>query len=394
MTAALGDRSLFVDLATEAYLNHAAISPPSRPVVEAVTRTLNRAARLGVPAFMEAMEERDALRGTLAAMVGAAEADDVAFVANTTRGVTDVALCLPWKRGDRVVLTRGEFPANVTPWQRAAALFELEIAWLPQPTARGIDGWLEALDAELARGARLVAISAVQFQSGLRMPLGRIGSACRDAGTELFVDAIQACGAVPLHVASEHVDYLACGSHKWLMGPEGLAFLYVARERAAALAPRVAGWTSHEEAFRFLFEGEGHLRYDRPFVQNARMVEGGMPNLIGAAGLRAAVDLIAGLGVDAIHAHVQRYLDALEPELVDRGFTSRRATDPALRSGMLCVDAPAGVDGVALFEAIDGDRVACAIPDGALRFAPHWPNRLEEIPGVLAAIDEALAKVR
>ncbi len=394
MTAKLGDRSLFPELEAAAYLNHAAISPPSRPVIEAVTRTMSRAAELGVPAFMQAMEERDALRAALAEMVGAPHADDVAFVANTTRGVTDVALCLPWVRGDRVVLTEGEFPANVTPWQRAAALFELEIVWLPRPSAEGIDGWLEALDAALSAGARLVAISAVQFQSGLRMPLSRIGAACKRAGTQLFVDAIQACGAVPIDVTKERIDYLACGSHKWLMGPEGLAFLYVARERAAELAPRVAGWTSHEEAFRFLFEGRGHLRYDRPFVRNARMVEGGMPNLIGAAGLAASVGLIATLGVSTIHDHVQRYLDGLEAELVGRGFSSRRAAEPGLRSGMLCVDPPAGVNVVALFEAIDGDEVACAIPDGVLRFAPHWPNRLEEIPGVLAAIDEALVRVR
>ena len=194
-------------------------------------------------------------------------------------------------------------------------------------------------------------------------------------------------------MTEDHVDYLACGSHKWLMGPEGLAFLYVNEERAAELAPRVAGWTSHSEAFRFLFEGEGHLRYDRPFVQNARMVEGGMPNLIGAAGLKASVDLLMALGIESIHDHVQSYLDALEPELSTRGFATRRAVDPALRSGMLCVDAPAGVDVVALFEAIDPEKVACAIPDGALRFAPHWPNRLDEIPGVLSAIDEALGKV-
>ncbi|HHH29554.1 MAG TPA: aminotransferase class V-fold PLP-dependent enzyme [Polyangiaceae bacterium] len=394
MTAVLGDRSLFPDLAPEAYLNHAAISPPSRAVVEAVTCTMGRAAELGVPAFMEAMEQRDALRATIATMVGAANADDVAFVANTTAGVTDVALCFPWRRGDRVVLTEGEFPANVTPWQRAAALFELEVAWLPKPTARAIDGWLAALDDELGRGARLVAISAVQFQTGLRMPLARIGEACREAGAQLFVDAIQACGVVPIDVVAEGVDYLACGSHKWLMGPEGLAFLYVAPSRAAELVPRVAGWTSHREAFRFLFEGAGHLRYDRPFVENARMVEGGMPNLIGAAGLKAAVDLIVGLGVDAVHAHVQGYLDALEPELVARGFSSRRASEASLRSGMLCVDPPSGVDVVALFEAIDAAKVACAIPDGALRFAPHWPNPTNEIGGVLAAIDEALAKAR
>jgi selenocysteine lyase/cysteine desulfurase len=257
-----------------------------------------------------------------------------------------------------------------------------------------MEEWLAALDTELTAGARLVALSAVQFQTGLRMPLGRIGEACHRAGAQLFVDAIQGCGAVPIDVKKEHIDYVACGSHKWLMGPAGLAFLYVAPERAAELEPRVAGWTSHEDAFRFLFEGRGHLRYDRAFVANAKMVEGGMANVLGSAGWNAAVTILDQLGVEAIFDHVGGYLDALEPELEKRGFSSLRANDPALRSAMVCVEPPEGVDVVALHEAIDDKRLSCAIPDGRLRFAPHWPNHPREIPGVLAALDEALTAVR
>lgn len=391
---ALGDRSLFPDLRAEAYLNHAAISPPSQPVREAVGARLAHAARLGVGGFSEAMEQSDRLRERLARVVGAPRPDDVAFVANTTAGLTDVALCVPWAPGDRLLLTRGEFPANVTPWQRAAELFGLEIAWLPTPRADGMDEWLAGLAAELSRGARMVAVSAVQFQTGLRMPLERIGAACHQAGAELCVDAIQACGVVPLDVERMQIDYLSCGSHKWLMGPEGLAFLYVAPDRAAALRPHVAGWTSHQDAFRFLFEGRGHLRYDRPLQPTAKMVEGGMANVIGQAGLAASVAILETLGIEAIFDHVDGYLGALEPELEARGFSSLRAEDRALRSGILCVDPPSGVDVVALHEAIEPARVSCAIPDGWLRFAPHWPNHAREIPGVVEAIDEALAKVR
>jgi selenocysteine lyase/cysteine desulfurase len=389
----LGDRGSFPDLTIEAYLNHAAISPPSQPVRAAVNEALANAARLGVAAFMPTIEQRDRLRADLAALVGAERGDDIGFVANTTRAVTDVALCFPWQPGQRVVACEGEFPANVTPWQRAAELFELELAWLPVPKAGELDGWLAALDAELAKGAALVAVSAVAFQTGLLLPLASIGRACHARGAQLFVDAIQACGAVPIDVAAMHIDYLACGSHKWLMGPEGVAFLYAAPHRAAELRPHVAGWVSHTDAFRFLFEGSGHLRYDRPFVQTAQMVEGGMSNTIGCAGLAASVGILCELGVDAIHAHINGYLDGLEVGLVERGFVSRRSPHPAERSAVLALDPPTGVDTVALFEAIDGSKLSCSIPDGAIRFAPHWPNHPREIPGVLAAIDEALARL-
>jgi selenocysteine lyase/cysteine desulfurase len=394
MTVALGDRSLFPDLRPRAYLNHAAISPPSTAVREAVAEVLAASAALGAGAFRRWLEQRARLRQQLAVLLSAASADDIAFIPNTSRGVTDVALCLPWRSGDRVLLADGEFPANVTPWQRAAELFGLEVSFLPKPTAENVrDEWLAALGIALSRGVRLVALSAVQFQTGLRMPLGAIGALCQQHGAELFVDAIQACGVVPVDVRRDGIDYLATGSHKWLMGLEGAGMLYVASERAAALRPHVAGWLGHEDAFSFLFEGPGRLRYDRPLRRTAQIVEGGMANTVGLAALAASLGCIQELGVEAIFGHVSRYLDALEAALVERGFRSLRAREPELRSGILSVEPPAGVDVIELFRAIDTAAVSCTTPDGLLRFAPHWPNGLAEIDGVVGALEAALRAV-
>ena len=393
-TVALGDRSLFPDLKPRAYLNHAAISPPSTAVRQAVAEVLQSSAALGAGAVRRWLEQRARLRHELGVLLGASP-EDIAFIPNTSRGVTDMALCIPWKSGDRVLLAEGEFPANVTPWQRAAELFGLELSFLARPTADDVLGeWLGALEAALSStGARLVALSAVQFQTGLRMPLERIGPLCRRHGSELFVDAIQACGVVPIDVRRQGIDYLASGSHKWLMGLEGAGMLYVAPERAAALRPHVAGWLGHEDALSFLFEGPGLLRYDRPLRRTARVVEGGMANTVGLAALAASLGCLQELGLEAIFAHVSGYLDALEAALVERGFQSLRARAPELRSGILSLKPPAGIDVIELHRAIDTAQVSCSTPDGLLRFAPHWPNGLGEIDGVVAAIDDALRAV-
>ena len=95
----------------------------------------------------------------------------------------------------------------------------------------------------------------------------------------------------------------------------------------------------------------------------------------------------------AIHAHVGDYLDRLEPELVERGFQSLRSPDAEARSCILSVDPPAHVDVVALHRALGDRGIACTIPDGKLRFAPHWPNATDEVPVVVAALDEALRAV-
>ena len=360
----------------------------------AVGRVLDDYSRLGVGAVPLYVEQRARLKQKLARLVNA-EPADLALIPNTTRGVTDIALCLPWKRGERVVVFEGEFPANVTPWQRAAELFGLEVVFLRvDDYARDIEAALARLRSELERGVRLVAASAVEFQTGLRMPLAQMGELCHAHGAELFVDAIQALGAVPLDVRAEHVDYLSSGSHKWLMGLEGAGFVYVAPERVAVLRPNVAGWTSHEDALRFLFEGEGHLRYDRPIKQQADFFEGGANNAVGFAALEASLDLIQQLGVGRIYEHVATLLEPLETGLLERGFSSLRAGDQARRSCTLSALPPDGISVIELWRQLGQRSIACSIPDGKLRFSPHWPNSPGEIPELLAAIDESLGMLR
>lgn len=392
--ARLGDRSLFPRLEARVYVNHAAISPPSTPVMEAAARVLESYAEGGAAAFPVWMEQRKRLKGKLATLIGA-RADDLGLVQSTTRGVNDVALCLPWRAGDRVILFEGEFPANVTPWQRAAALFGLEIVFLPMADFLADEGRaLARLEAELVKGARLVAVSAVEFQTGYRTPLAEMAALCHARGAELFVDAVQACGATPVDVGATGVDYLACGGHKWMMAVEGTGFLYVRPDRASALRPSVAGWLSHDEPTGFLFEGAGKLRYDRPVRARADFVEGGNLNAVGFAAMEAALDLLQSLGVDAIHAHVNAILDALEPELVARGFTSLRSPHKNRRSATLSVLPPEGVSVIALAREVNARGVACSLPDGCLRFSPHWPNAAREVPVIVGAIDEALATLR
>ncbi len=383
---ALGDRSLFPDLAAKAYLNHAAVSPPSLPVRAAVQEVVDDYARRGAHAWLRFRDQREDLRARLARLV-ACEPADIALVPNTSHGVLDVALCFPWRRGDRVVLMRGDFPSNVTPWQRAAATFGLDIEWIDGGAFFEPQRALADLDAILRRGARLLAVSAVQFQTGLHLPLRALADLCHRHGTELFVDAIQAVGGVPLDVAATGVDYLAAGAHKWLMGIEGAGFLYVAPSRIAALRPVVASWLSHEDAARFLFEGEGHLRHDRPIRQRADFLEIGVMGSTSYAALHAAVGILLELTPAAIHAHAQTILDPLEAALVRHGCRSVRARDAALRSNILSVRPPQGRDLATVAKALDAAGVACATPDGYLRFSPHWHNRAADV----ATVESALA---
>ena len=389
----MGSRELFPDLEARAYLNHAAMSPLSVDVRDAMAGFVDDHARKGLGALFTWFEQRRRVRKKLASFIGA-DASEVAFVPSTTEGIVDIALCFPWKRGDRVIVLEGEFPTNVTPWQQAARRHQLELVMLSAAEFREDETRaLEKLEKELERGVRLVAISAVQFQTGYRMPLEELATRCHRAGCELFVDAIQALGVVPIDVKEVGIDYLVCGSHKWMMGIEGIAFVYAPAERAEALRPEVAGWLSHETPVSFLLEGAGHLRYDRPIRKSLDFLESGSLSSIGCGALEASLDLLAQLGPQSIFDHVNQYLDALEPRLTALGFESFRAREKARRSGILSLRPPSGCDVMALQKALGDRAVACNAPDGYLRFSPHWPNALDEIDYVVESVEACVVAV-
>lgn len=387
----LGSRAGFPSLESRVYLAHAAISPPSIWVSDRVRAYVDDMACGGVAAFPRWIDQRERLRGKLGDLIGA-KPEAIALMPNTTRGVSDIALSVPWEPGERVLVLRGEFPTNVTPWQRAASMFGLEVRWLEADRFRtDEEAALRGLAKELERGVRVMAVSAVQFQTGHRMPLEAIGELCRRFGCELFVDAIQACGSTPVDVEACCIDYLSSGSHKWLMGLDGCGFLYVREACAKRLVPRTAGWLSHEEGLKFLFEGAGHLSYDRPLKQSAQVFETGMTNGAGFAALEASLDAILGLGVRNIFEHVQAYLDELESQVESLGFESLRTRSVSGRSCTLSFRSDQH-DTVRIHDRLNERGISCSVPDGCLRFAPHWPNDACEIPEVVSALREATGR--
>ena len=380
--AELGSRALFPALKYPFYLAHAAVSPLSLRVQAAVSAHMQCIAERGAGAVEAILAQRERLRELLGRLFGVS-AGRIALTSGTTMSITAVAQCFPWQPGDRLLLLRGEFPTNVTPWQRAAQRFDLDIEWMQAEDFRGPRG-LEILEQHLRKGLRLMAVSAVSFQTGLRLPLKSIADLCHAHGAQLSVDAIQAAGIVPLDAPGLGVDFLMGGSHKWLMSVEGTGYLYVAP--GIELRPELAGWLSHQEPIRFLLE-KNQLRYDRDFLPTPRFLEMGTMNSLGGAALEASLEILLELSVPSIFQHVNAYLDLLEPQLLDLGLVSWRGSG-AQRSGILSLSGDCDMD--RLRRALDVRGVCCSCPDGQLRLAPHWPNALQEVDCVSGHIRDCL----
>jgi cysteine desulfurase / selenocysteine lyase len=392
MAAAIGSKEEFPLLNYDAYLNYAAIAPYSTSMRKAVNGIMDDHAANGLNSLFKCLDQRAGLKEKLAKLIGA-QPEDLAFVPSTTAGITSICINYPWQENDRIVVFDGEFPANVTPFQKIAEEKNLQIVFNP------LDAFytdhqvgLNNLEEELKKGVRLVAVSFVQFQTGYQMPIKEICELAHKYDAEVLVDAIQGLGAVPFDVGCG-VDYMSTGSHKWLMGTEGAGFVYISPDKVGKFKSVTAGWLSHEDGLKFLLEGSGHLKYDRPVRQETSFMEPGAPNTLGYVALEAAVDMIVEIGVDNIFAHIQRYHDELEPMLCELGLKSLRSKNPAFRSGGLCFEMPDGVDVIDFNQKLGELRIGAGNPDGNFRIAPHWPNSLDEVPMIASAVAKVLKEL-
>jgi selenocysteine lyase/cysteine desulfurase len=286
------------------YLNHAAVAPLSRRCATAMQRLAEDACLYGSLHYGDWLACYDGLRKSAASLVNATP-DEIAIVKNTSEGISTVAMGLDWNTGDVVVAFREEFPSNFFPWQRLEKN-GVKVKWL------SIYDPLDLID-EAARGARLLAISYVNYLSGHRVDLDAIGEICRRHGVIFLVDAIQGLGAFPIDVRRSGIHALAADGHKWLLGPEGCGVLYIHQDLQDRVDPVEFGWTNvagyNDYASRSL-----DLR------QDAGRYECGTLNTIGCFGLQAAYDLVLEVGVDQIGPHVQALADAVARGVVEKGY--------------------------------------------------------------------------
>lgn len=340
------------------YLNHAAVAPLPRVASDAMRAFAEEAMVEGSWNYRAWLETYEGVRAATGRMIGASPRE-IALVKNTSEGIATVAMGIDWRPGDRVVCFEEEFPANLYPWLRLRKL-GVEIVWCRA------DDPLDKIDAA-AKGARLVALSFVQYLTGYRADLNAIGSICKDRGAFFFVDAIQGLGAFPLDVRTANIGALAADGHKWLLGPEGCGILYVSRELQDRIEPVEVGWCNYEG-----FDRYGERSFDlRP---DAGRYENGTLNTIGCYGLRASMEMILEIGVERIGRRVQALADRLASGAVESGYELLGTRTRQSGAGIVAIRRPGGTgDNAAAIAANMGrSGVSCAARGSWLRLSPHY----------------------
>lgn len=354
------------------YLNHAAVAPWPESARKAVMQFASENVALGASHYPEWLKTEIRLKQQLQQLIDAPN-DSVALVKNTSEALSFVAMGLDWQAGDVVVISDQEFPSNRIVWEalkaRGVRVIEVALPWQDPESL---------LLQAIAEKPRLVSVSAVQYASGLRLDINRLGAACRQHGCLFCVDAIQAVGAQSFSVHDCQCDFAMADGHKWLLGPEGLGFFYVRPQVMEQLQIQEYGWHMVEDAGNY----DNH---DWQPAASARRFECGSPNMLAAHALSASCDLLLKVGMTRVEAAIAERIDYLQQGLKQLNATLLNPCLKERRSGILTFHF-IGCDSQALHKMLMQSGVICANRGGGIRFSPHFHTPQEVLDDALEAV--------
>jgi len=368
----IGNVDMFPVLQHWVFFNHAGVCPLPRIAADQFKRYANQAQ---MQAYLHSnwYTDIEALRQLSARLIGA-HRDEIAFVKNTSEGIAIVANGIDWQWGDVIVTTAIEYPANIYPWMDIARTRGVKLEMVPEETMP--DGSRQVpIDAILKAASdprcRLVALSLVEYASGQRHDVSRIGAFCRERNIRFCIDAIQAVGVMPVDVREMNIDYLSADGHKWMLGPEGAGIFYCRRELIEHMRPLAIGWMN-------VVNAQDYGNYDFTLRPDAGRFECGSYNVPGLLGLLGALTLIEQVGVEIIHARVQTLLERLHQGVSQKGYAIVSPRDASQRSGIFAFKAHGHSHDV-IVKKLKEHHIEIAKREGRLRVSPHFYNTEAQI---------------
>lgn len=323
------------------------------------------------------MEEVEAARAAFARLVNA-EARDVAVCTSVSQATASVASALDFSGPrNQVVVTEGEFPTVGHVW-RARERDGARVRWVP---VRNGTIPLEGYAGVLTEETLLVSACHAYYQTGFKQELGQVAAMAREVGALVYVDAYQALGSCGVDVRALDLDFLASGNLKFLMGIPGIAFLYVKPSVAEKLEPAVTGWFGRKDPFAFRIR-------ELTWAPGARRFDTGTPPVLQAYVARAGMELLEGIGLDAIREWTEELSRALVAGGEERGLELMGSPDPRRKAPTTAFRVPG--DSHEVEEALKRRGVLASARGPAIRLAPHFYSTLADVERALDALADVL----
>jgi cysteine desulfurase / selenocysteine lyase len=354
------------------YFNHASDSPVSTEVKKAITDFINSRSDDCIFDYKSFLKQVGETKQLLGEMMNC-ESDRIAFSENTSTGLNILAQGRNWKYGDVILLNDVEFPANVYPF------LNLESKGVKVEFLKSKNGIVTAEDVikSIKPNTKLISISFVQVLSGYRVDLEIIGNVCREKNIILCVDAIQGLGAVQLDVTKSKIDFLSCGTQKWMMGIQGLSFIYITKDLQDKINTVPAGWLSVDDAWNL-------LDFKLKFKDTASRYQPGTLNSVAIFALNAALKFFNQFGYNEIEKQIISNSKYFISNLSEIGFDSPlKELDEKYLSGIVSFTDKRARE---FFNRLYQKKIHCSERAGYLRFSPHFYNIKDEIDKVVAEL--------
>ena len=369
-------RALF-DIPREiCYLNAASWSP-----LPVATQEAGRVgvARKGQPWLIDPAlpgKQFERARSAAARLINA-DAEDVALISSVSYGVATAAKLVTVPASSRVLVLENDHSSAVLEWTTRAATFTVEAVPRP-PDGDWTAAVLGAIERPGAPPVGLASLSSVHWADGGVIDMDRVASALRRQGAMLLVDATHAAGVMQIDVRSFDPDFLVFPTYKWLLGPYGRAFLYIAKRRQDGVPLEQTSYG------RRAVNSERETYYrDVEFVPGGRRFDmGERDHFISLEMASIGMEMMANWGCDA----VQQRLGKLTSRLAD-GLRNDGVAIPDVRvraPHILSLSFPAGMP-ERLIAQLAAEHIYVAPRIGRMRISPHVYNDEDDVDRFVAA---------
>ncbi|MCB9645944.1 MAG: aminotransferase class V-fold PLP-dependent enzyme [Deltaproteobacteria bacterium] len=321
------------------------------------------------------------LRCALGELIGAPD-DQIMLANSASYGLQVLAEAWPWQAGDEVLVSATDFPSDILPWLTLESRFGVRVRRV-MPTGAVISP--DELSEAITASTRLFCTSWVHSFTGHAVDLDALGEICRARGVTFVVNASQAIGARDLQVGDHPIDAMTSVGFKWLCGPYGTGFCWLSPEVLQRLRRTRAYWLSMLTADD-LAGDLGELKIG-PIQSAIDLDVFGTANFFNFTALAAAVELHLELGPAAISTHDQALVEALVAASEDHGLRLISPREPSFkRSTLVLVGHEDKARLHRLGQALLRADVHIAVRGGAIRFAPHLYNSIEQVELVRAVL--------
>ena len=309
--------------------------------------------------------------------------EDIAAGSSATELLCSLAWAVSPLKNQNVVSTEIVFPSTIYPWQRVANAtgFEIRLA-KEKNNFINVDDIIALIDKETAA----VSISHVEYGNGQTFDLGLLAEAAHDHNALLVVDATQSAGAIPIDVQQCPVDILISGAYKWLCGPFGAAFMYIAPHLQEKLEPGLVGFRSHDNMWDL---DASRMNYP----ETAQKFEYSTMAFGCALGLAKSISFINNIGVQNIFQHNQNLTDRLIEGLQTREAVIISPLGGKDRSSIVNAHFEC-IDSEKMIKELKNEGVFVSSRAGSIRFSPHLYNTIKDIDKTLGVIDTCILKIK